>query len=340
MCDHVDGWTAGVEDLERAGFSGAVLLEESGEVVLLRTCGLADRQAGVPVTTDTVFDIGSLTKTFTAAAILKLVSAGAVAVDERLGDLLPGVSADKAGITIHQLLTHSSGLADFIAADGKPIDQYTPDLDYEPVTREGLLARVWRSRLIGPPGGAWAYSNAGYSLLAAIIEQVSRLSHERFLREELLLPLGMLHTGYHLLDWSSVSLAQGYRSAELWGRTTDRPRAADGLFWMVHGNGGLLSNLEDLRRWQGVLHGELFPANLVGQMLTPHVPVSLEHSIWQGYGWAMQHRGSEQTIYHNGSNDIFSATFRWFPSSHRLLVILSNHADFPAYEIPRRLAAT
>jgi CubicO group peptidase (beta-lactamase class C family) len=343
MPDEFHSWHVRLDEMEGAGFSGAVLLERDGEIGLLRVCGLADRRANVPVNTSTIFDIGSVTKTFTAAAILKLVAAGALSTGQRLGDLLPEAPPDKAEITIHQLLTHSSGLADFLLAGGEPWEEYTPELDYEQVSRDDLLERVWRSRLMGPPGAAWSYSNAGYSLLAAIIEHASGRSYESFLREELLQPLGMLHTGYHLPQWSETDLAQGYIGERLWGRTTDKPRAADGHYWMVRGNGGMLSNLEDLRRWQGALHGELFPESLVERMLAPHVSISPENFIWQGYGWAIQqssgqHNGAEPTIYHNGTNEVFSATWRWFSQSRRLLVILSNQADFPAYTIPRRLA--
>ncbi len=332
-------WRVQLAELERSGFSGAVLLEERGETVLLRTCGQADRAAGIPVTSSTVFDIGSVTKTFTAAAILRLAAVRELSLEQQLVDLLPAAPADKAQITVHQLLTHSAGLADFLGAGGEPLGEYTPELDYEPVSQGELLDRVWRSRLLSRPGGHWAYSNAGYSLLAAIIERLSGQSYEGFLRDHLLQPLGMLHTGYHLPDWSGVCLAQGYVGERLWGRTTDKPRAADGLYWQVRGNGGLLSNLDDLRRWQGVFHGRLFPGSLVQRMLAPHVPVSPQNRIWQGYGWAIQQNAGEPTVYHNGSNEIFSATYRWYPESRRLLVVLSNRAEFPAFEIPRRLAA-
>jgi len=339
MPDECRQWHATLDVMEGAGFSGAVLLEHDGETVFLRCCGLADRQASVPVSTSTVFDIGSVTKTFTATAILKLAATGALSVEQRLAELLPEVPSGKAEITIHQLLTHSAGLADFLAAGGERLEEYAPDLDYEQVSRDELLERIWRFRLLGPPGGVWSYSNTGYSLLAAIIEQVSGLSYESFLRGEVLQPLGMLHTGYYLPDWSDVCLAQGYIGERSWGRTIDKPRSADSHYWMVRGNGGLLSNLEDLRRWQGVLHGKLFSESLVEHMLVPHVLISRENNIWQGYGWAIQQNGGEHMVYHNGSNEIFSATYRWFPKSHRLLVVLSNQADFPAFAIPRRLAA-
>src|SRR5512147_2220324 len=128
--------------LQRAGFQGGALVAKGDRVLLRRGYGMSDREAGVPYDVDTVFSLGSITKQFTAAAILKLEMQGKVRVEDPIARFLPGVPADKQAVTIHQLLTHTSGLdSDF--AD-----------DFDPVGRDAYVARALASKLLSPPGSS------------------------------------------------------------------------------------------------------------------------------------------------------------------------------------------
>jgi len=150
-----------VRELAGYGYSGSVLVEQHGEVVLDQGYGLADRAHNMPFTADTLFDIASISKPFTAAAVLRLEMRGKLKVEDKLGRFFPDAPPDKAAITLHQLLTHTSGLPESIGQE------------YDPLARKGFLRRVFATKLLFPPGGRFSYSNVGYSLLAAVVEQVS-----------------------------------------------------------------------------------------------------------------------------------------------------------------------
>ena len=151
------------------GFSGALLVEEGGKVVLNKGYGLAVRSNNIPNTADTVFSVGSLTKQFTAAGIMKLEMMGKLNTEDRLDKYFENVPEDKEAITLHHLLTHTSGVVDAVGPD------------YQELEREDLVKKVFAEPLQHPPGEEFAYSNAGYSLLAAVIEKVSGQKYEEFL---------------------------------------------------------------------------------------------------------------------------------------------------------------
>ena len=149
--------------LEALGYSGGLAVVKGGETVLLKGYGQADREGGVPMRPDSVFNLGSITKPFTAAAILRLQELGKLKTSDPVSRFFDGVPGDKAGITLEHLLTHSSGLE----SDFSPTD-------YEATTREEYVRRALASKLLFPPGEGYEYANAGYSLLAAIVEQTER----------------------------------------------------------------------------------------------------------------------------------------------------------------------
>ena len=173
-----------LKENESNGFSGAVLVAVHNDVILEKGYGLADRETRVPMTTSSVFDIGSITKQFTATAILKLVEQNKLKVTSRLTDFFEQVPEDKRYITIHQLLTHTSG-----------ISSYTGD-DYEYVTDNEFLTTVLSRELEAKPGEQYIYSNVGYSLLGIIVERASGLPYEQFLQRFLFQTAGMGTTGY------------------------------------------------------------------------------------------------------------------------------------------------
>jgi CubicO group peptidase (beta-lactamase class C family) len=139
--------------LAAAGFAGTVLVAKDGEILLHKGYGMADRQRKIPCDTETVFDIGSITKQFTSAAILKLEAGGKLNTTDRLDKYFPDAPRDKAGITLHQLLTHSSGLD----------HGYGEDTDYAP--RDLAISVFMKMPLLSPPGQKYRYSNPGFSIL-------------------------------------------------------------------------------------------------------------------------------------------------------------------------------
>ncbi|MGH7149092.1 MAG: serine hydrolase domain-containing protein, partial [Planctomycetota bacterium] len=311
--------------LEKLGFCGIALVAKGGEVLLAKGYGASDREKGTPVTLDTVFCLGSVTKQFTGAAILKLESEGKLAVSDPISNYLPGVPPDKAAITVHHLLTHSSGLAPDFAGD------------YDPVGREEYVRRALASDLLSAPGERYAYSNAGYSLLGAIVELRSGKSYERYVRETLFEPAGMLRTGYKIPSYGPGEVAIGYRGGERWGTVLERPMAEDGPWWALRANGGIHTTVGDFWRWHRALQrNSILPEEARKRIFTPHVPEDPEGSSHYGYGWVVARtRSGKKVVTHSGGNGIFSADFRHFVDDDVAGFLASSVAEMPANAIAR-----
>ena len=299
------------------GFSGVVLVARGETPLLAQGYGLADRERGIPWTPGTVSDIGSITKQFTGAAILALAEDGRLKVTDTLATHFEGVPEDKRAITLHQLLTHSSGIVD--------LDGYG---DWDPLLRDEFVRRILAQPLAFAPGGGYQYSNAGYSLLGAILEQLTGGSWERFVRERLFLPAGMYESGYVLAKWGEGRLAQGYQGAERWGTTLERPLAEDGPFWVLRANGGVHTTAYDMLRWaRALLEGRVLTAESRRQLWEPHVPEGPGAETSYGYGWSVQDiPGAGRVVTHNGGNGIHFANLALVPGPNVVLFLQTNVA--------------
>jgi CubicO group peptidase (beta-lactamase class C family) len=289
-----------VSRLEGLGFAGVVLVEKDGVVILKKGYGLANRATSQRFTAQTPFDIGSVTKQFTAAAVLKLEMQGKLRVSDPISRFFDGVPADKQAITLHYLLTHTSGLENGFGDD------------YDAMSRDALVAKALASKLQSAPGSRFSYSNAGYSLLGAIIEKVSGQPYEQFLQDQLFRPAGMTKTGYRLPRWKSAELAHGYQGDSDWGTPLDHPWAPDGPWWNLRANGGMLSTAEDLNRWREALEGDrILSAEAKAKMVTPYVKESDSGPFQYGYGWFVSttDRGTRLAA-HTGSNGVFYTDFQ------------------------------
>jgi len=305
--------------LEKLGFAGVVLVSVAGEPVLAQGYGLADRERGIPWTPGTVSCIGSITKQFTAAAILKLEEEGRLRVSDSITKYFADVPADKSSITLHQLLTHSSGIEDLEGRD-----------DYDPIGREEFIRLAMKQPLSSPPGTHYSYSNAGYSLLGAIIENLTGVSYEQYLRQTFFLPLGMYETGYILPAWGEARMAQGYRAGELWGTVLGHPMDADGPYWVLRANGGIHSSCYDMLRWaRALMDGRALKSESMAKLWTPHVSEGGDSSY--GYGWSITTvLGDTKVITHNGGNGIFFADFALVPKAGLVIFLQTNVvADLP-----------
>ena len=300
------------------GYSGVLLVGKGDSIVVANGYGLADRENGVPVTAETLFDIGSLTKQFTAAAILKLEMEGRLSVDDPVSRWFAEVPADKQGMTLHHLLTHSSGLR------GQFGD------DYDVAERDSLAGVILRSALLWAPGTRYEYSNAGYSLLAMVVEKASGTGYERYMREKLWIPAGMTRTGYVGVPWRPGELAVGYLSGgRRDGTPVEQNWAPDGPWWNLRGNGGVLSTVGDLFRWHRALEGDaILSAAARRKMWTPHVPENEAGTSHYGYGWVISRTPVNTTeISHNGSNGVFFAAFNRYVEQDVVVLAMSNTSD-------------
>ncbi len=316
--------------LEGFGFSGAVLVARRGSAPLQSVHGFADQGARRRWQADTILDVGSCTKQFTAAAILALEADGKLQASDPIAKHLPGVPADKKPMTIHHLLTHTAGLQSEFGAD------------YEVVSRDALVARALAAPLLSAPGERHAYSNAGYSLLAAIVEITSGKGVDPFFRERLFLPAGMMSSGYRLSRAELARVARGYRDGED-AHLLERAEATRGEMWNLIGNGGLYSTVPDLHRWLLALQGDaVLPAASRQKLFHPHVLVHPSYSgsaspLHYGYGWYVWKQPTGKTLlWHLGGNGITNTALRFHVDDQVWVVYASNVSEFhdPRYPVP------
>jgi CubicO group peptidase (beta-lactamase class C family) len=228
---------------ERAGFSGVVRVSAGDSTLLSKGYGLANREQRIPFSPRTVVQIGSNTKDFTLVALLQLSERGLLGVRDSLIKFFPNAPADKRSITLAQVVDHTAGFPDFVGDAG----------DFEAVGRDDFLARLMTHPLESAPGTREHYSNAGYSLLAAIIEQLSGMSYDQYVLDHILAPVGMMNTGFVLPRFDEARLAHGYRNGLDIGTILGHPHPADGPYWMLRGNGGMLSMLDDMHAFYATL---------------------------------------------------------------------------------------
>ncbi len=291
-------------------FSGAVLVAQNGEILLKRGYGRVNESDGsISITPDTVFDIGSISKQFTAAAILRLEQDGLLNVLDRISEYFNDVPPDKAHITIHQLLTHSAGFTE---------DHFEDDL--HPMTRDEAQQAIFSLPLGYQPGTDYHYSNTGYTLLAIIIEKVSGIPYTNYLRQTFFEPLGMTHTGFYNDNWSSSLVANTYFNGKDQGKPSDWP----GPYWGVMGNGGVLSTVEDLYIWwQSLQNHSVLSPNQTEKLFARHISEGSSDSFY-GYGWLIQDSPYGNLITHNGGGIGGNSDLAVYSDKNLIIIICSN----------------
>jgi CubicO group peptidase (beta-lactamase class C family) len=229
-----------LETAEEAGFSGSVLVTADGSRLVSGGYGLADREHAVANEANTAFDVGSIVKSFTAISIFKLVEDGVLAVSDPLSEFFDDVPADKADITLLELLQHRAGFDTYHDTMG----------DFEPMTRLEARERIFDQELLFPPGSDSEYSNSGYTLLADVIETASGKTYTEYVREAVFEPAKMQRSGFYSEPvWQSVDTAIGY-DADTFGSNDP---ATWPYTWALVGNGGLVTTVTDLDRWATAL---------------------------------------------------------------------------------------
>lgn len=282
--DYLEPW------IERGDFRGVVRIARGGEVLVHTTQGLEDRVAGDA--RDAPFRIASLTKTITAGAILMLRDDGSLSLDDRLEDFVPGVGSGEQ-ITIEHLLAHAGGVA--------PPDEALYFRDSPPL--EELVANIAAKPLIFDPGSEHRYSNAGYNLLARVIEVASGRGYEEHLQATIFEPLDMGKTGH--FETSPQTVVAGLRPGP--GPSGVRPAPLI-HFAAATGSGSLASTAADLHRWGlTVAREELF---------------SYEGLMWP-FGWGKLDAGGEQGLEQTGAMTGVTSSLAIFPESETVVVVLN-----------------
>ena len=301
--------------LAAAGVTGGVLIAKDGKVILRKGYGWADESWKIPMTSRTVFDIASVTKQFTGAAILKLEEQGKLKVTDSITKFLKDVPEDKQTITIHQLLTHTAGFEHEAVKPG------------ELPSRDEAVSKMLNSKLKLKPGEKHSYANIGYNLLAVIIEIASGMPYEKYLHDNLWKPAGMLKTGNIIPRFKKEEMAQGYDAPENY-RSLKGEWDKDGISWRFRGGGGLLSTLEDLYLWHLALEGEkILSKESKLKYYTPHVPEDDEGTSHYGYGWALfKTPRNTRLITHSGNNSFFYTNFLRYIDENVVILYFTNES--------------
>ena len=319
---------------EKNGFSGAVLVSYKGKVLLKDAFGYADQKAKTPATTDMVYDTGSLTKQFTAAGILQLVKEGKLSTDDTLSQFFDNLPEDKKKITLHQLLTHTSGISAYSSRKG--------DFDY--TETDEFFRKIFSRKLKFEPSSKYEYQNVGYSILGRVIELVSNENYEVFLNRVFFKPLGMTQTGYLLPDWDP-SL---YPKAYLLGKVKDdtnipKYQKANRISWMLKANGGIYSTVSDMHKWMSALaNHEVLTEELINLLTDKHIEKGTSDQSFYGYGWGVNYSRSSDTTYinHTGSNAFFYSSIIWKQDEEQFQIIMLSNMYFKnVTRVPAKITA-
>lgn len=311
-----------LREIPAAGFSVAVMRD--GELILAKGYGYADLAERVPASANTIYRLASITKQFTAAAILHLAEQGKLSLDDPIREYLPDYPAPGRRITIRHLLSHTSGLSDVAALS---ILEEGGGVGY---TRDEIIDLVAPQPLDFEPGTGHSYSNVGYMLAGAVIEQVTRTTYPDYLTNEILRPLGLHHTSFcpddqpHADRWAhGYDLQHGnWPRALRLGRPPAFVDPAPINMEVVSSAGGLCSTVMDLARWPGLLRSFLDPASY-REMSEPTV---LADGTEVPYGLGLQIRqfGSHPALSHGGVVTGFISVVTDFPEDGLTVSILVN----------------
>jgi len=302
-----------VEAALPAHAGACVLAINNGEVIFEQAYGLADVEAGVPCTPATNFRLASVSKQFTAAAVLLLVDRGKIALDDKLTKFFPGFPRYGDAITVKHLLTHTSGLPHYEELIPPGTTLQLDDLDVLHLLMDAKEPRF-------DAGAKFEYSNSGYTLLGLIVETAARKPFHDFLADEIFRPLGMEHSVMYQRGLNEISnRAYGHHRQE-----GNWVRADQSLTSAVRGDGGVYSSLRDYRKWlKGIDERKLLSKALHEAMFTPQVKTDRGDSSY-GYGWFIDQYRGEPRIHHNGDTRVFRECSQKFPQRDAAVFIQFN----------------
>ncbi len=304
-------------------FNGAVIVANDGGVILEKAYGFANYQWDVPLTKDAKFRVGSVTKQFTAALILQLVSEGKIKLDGKITDYLPGYRKDTGGkVTIRELLNHTSGIKSYTNMPNVWRDSLRNHY-----TEVYMLKHFQMGDLEFTPGSNFNYNNTGYYLLAAIAEKVTGEKYSDLIKKRLLEPAGMLNSGIETDEFAIKKMCDGYIKQGL-------KYLKDPYIYMPNamGAGNLYSTVGDLYKWDRALYGgKILKEKFKELMFTPN-------KFGYGFGWFVRNEVNPEgkkvkIVWHTGGINGFNSIIWRNITDSTLIVILSNVGPFAAFPL-------
>ena len=293
----------------------SVLVKKQGQVLFRKGYGLADMELGIPVEPDMVFRLGSITKQFTAVAILMLAEQGKLSLQDDITKFLPDYPTQGKAITVEHLLTHTSG-----------IKSYTDLPEWLPLMRKDMTLKeiidLFKDKPMEfLPGERWKYCNSGYILLGAIIEKVSSETYEAFLQKYIFDPLGMKHSYYGSTSRIIPRRIPGYSKGK-----TGFENATYISMTQPYAAGSLLSSVDDLAIWnEALLSGKLIKRETLEKAFTPN-KLKDGTTTGYGYGWFISNYEGHRIIEHGGGIMGFTTYALLLPEDQAFVVLLTNSA--------------
>ncbi len=302
---------------ERGQFNGVILVAEQGKIIYRKAFGKANFRTGTDLTSETPSDIGSVTKQFTAMAIMILAERNKLNYDDYISKYIPEFSRSPhvSKITLRHLLTHTSGIPDYGDLG----------IDDSGLTPKGLFAAILeREELLSKPGQKYRYSNPGYSLLAIAVERVSGRPFGDFLEQEIFKPIGMSNTFvYDSRLKRNAQTAVGY---DQFGQVDDSEPTA------IPGDGGIFSTVDDLFLWDQALYTEkLVRQSTLSAAFTPG-KVEEGNSTY-GFGWNVAGNGGDKYVWHTGSHAGFRAFIERRLTERTTVIMLTNRGNSKRVDI-------
>ena len=319
----------------------AVIVIRNGPPIFRRGYGVTDLRTLHPIDASTNFRLASVTKQFTATAIMLLVHDGKLHYDDHLTDFFPDFPAYGKAITVRNLLNHTSGLPDY---EDILTAQYpnTPDEKVPQIHDAGVL-KLLEQQSVGkfPPGSKWDYSNAGYATLAMIVEKVSGKPFGQFLQERIFTPLQMTNTLAYEKGKNEVPhRAYGHTKENCTWRETDQSSTS-----AVLGDGGIYSSLDDLAKWDRALREhtllsaeEMKPALTAVQPSAGPAKNSEGEPVSYGFGWFLDPYHGHKRMWHYGETVGFRTVIERFPDDQLTVIVLANRADADSQTLALKVA--
>ncbi len=314
---------------------------KDGQPVFNQGYGVTDLRTFRPVGSNTNFRLASLTKAFTAAAVMLAVRDGKLRYEDRLTDIFPEFPAYGREISIRHLLQHTSGLPDY--EDLLPAFDRTKPVEEVQVKDAEVLALLEKTNAGRfPPGSQWAYSNSGYVLLGLIVAKATGKPFDEFLQERIFEPLGMTQTVAYVRGKNEVpNRAFGHSKKDgRWVETDQSPTSA------TLGDGGVYSSVEDLAKWDKAWQaGGLLREAEINLALTPvstpgQGPMEPDGTpAAYGFGWFLNPWKGQRRVWHYGETRGFRTALHRFPDKRLTIIILANRSDLDASSLCLRLAA-
>jgi CubicO group peptidase (beta-lactamase class C family) len=306
----------------------ALLVTKQGQVIYNKAFGSADLELSIPLATDMVFKLASITKQFTAVAVLQLVEQGKISLQDSIQKFVPDYPFKGYTITIENLLTHTSGIKDYLQ-----ISYNNPNMERWDFTPKELIDSFKNHPLQFEPGTKFSYSNSGYYLLGYIIEKVSGKSYKKYMQENIFTPLGLTHTYVNEETTVIPKRVKGYfkegstyKNADYWSSS------------ITYAAGILISNTEDLYKWfTGLLAYKILKKETLDKAFTAY-KLKDGSALTYGYGWYILNQNNISSIEHSGIMNGFTSNQIYYPKQDIFIAVLFNSQSAPRDGVSRTVS--